>query len=179
MLQYPNEKKAAFFVCVNIDHCLEQLIYDRNDDLAVATLRQHAINTPVIPSEKLYCFDKTENIISLTISMWVRKDFPLLTQINKIIRHSFEAGLIQKWESETKMYVNKFEKNEAHTVILTTEHTASAMMVLGIGFSLALLSIYAEPIAHRKAREQNCSQFWIFADRFFDGDRHYFLYKLG
>lgn len=178
MLQYPDEKKAMFCMCINIDHCLKQLILDQNDDLAVATLRHHAINIPDIPREKLYCFDKTENIISLTISMWVRKDFPLLTRLNKIIRYSFEAGLIQKWESETRI-VNKFQKNEVHTVILTMEHTASAMMVLGIGTVLGLLSIYAEPIVHRKAREQNSSWFWLFADHFFDGDRCYFLNPLG
>lgn len=178
LIQYSNEKKKKLYACVDVDHCLEQLKYGRNDDLAIATLRQHAISSPIIPAEKLYCFDQTENICNLIITMWVRKEFPLLTQANRIIRYSFEAGLIQKWARETKMS-NKLLKEEARLVILSLEHVASAMMVLGIGYTLSFLSIYSEPIAHRRARAVNCSWFWTFADQFFDGDRYHFLDQLG
>lgn len=84
--------------CENIDNCLNHLISD--DHLAVGISREYVINHFNYDPEEIFCFDRSQHIESLQISIFARKES--INLLNEEIRGYLEAGLISKWINDMK-----------------------------------------------------------------------------
>lgn len=106
--------------------------------------------------------------------MLINKHFNRQHNIDTIIRHLLEAGLLNGWHS-----VHKRPKTnpliEFGSKRVTNEQISAAwvFMILS-GWFLATSTFIAERIIYRKRREESASRMWVYLERFFDGKRHYF-----
>lgn len=98
--QFPREKIEAFFVCNDINACLEDLKRDENYDLAISGRYQQIINSPAYTVAQIFCFDKSEKLFSYPISMLVSKSQQ--STFDGITYGLFEFGLIQKWKMDSQ-----------------------------------------------------------------------------
>lgn len=122
----------------SIDDCLSHLQYDLR--LAVAISKAHSQNSPSMQPTEMFCF---HTITSYPVVMAVRKDFAALPNINSIVQHVFEAGLIQKWERDGQLYSHR-KREDYGNIRLSVEHLSSGTLTLMVGFSLAILSFIGE-----------------------------------
>lgn len=101
--QYPQKLLDSFLVCDDIDDCLKHLTLDANDDLAVGVSRRHAMCSSLFTNHDFFCFDRGQNIANYTISLAIRNDIELISNINKVIRRVLEGGLVVKWQREIRI----------------------------------------------------------------------------
>lgn len=152
---------------------MEQLQHSRNNDLAVAVSRHHANNCPLISRDKIFCFDRTQNIGSFSVFMLMRTNFEFNANINQIIRRAIEAGLLEKWHADSKI-TYKYHKGNDGVKPLSIEHVGVGWFVILIGSIWSFLFALIEKFIRKKTLAGgNC--FWLLAEKVFDGDRHYFL----
>lgn len=167
--QYSDEKRNKFLICKNIDKCLAQLQYEQNT--AVAVSRHHANNCPLISSDKIFCFDRAENIGSFSVFMLMRENFEFNPQINKLIRYAMEGGLLEKWRADSTMNY-KFQKEKGVFKALSIEHLGVGWLVILFGSIASFLTLLIEKFLHYKVLTSR-SRFWIYGEYFFDGARHF------
>jgi hypothetical protein len=77
----------------------------------------------------------------------VRYGFPLLEQFNKWIALIRESGLILKWVRDASIHIQKVtivEDEDDQVVKLTLDHIFLALIVLLVGFMIAILTLVAE-----------------------------------
>lgn len=158
-------------ICQNNDECLEEL--DWNNRLAVAVSQKHAMNNPVIPNWKIYCFPNTENIFNYPVSMYMRVGHPLEREINEITQRTLEAGLLAKWAVDSRMAFKQEARTPIRTKKLTIENISLILFLCGSFLTFAVLAFIAELIVHRRARSPGAGRFWTTADWLIDGDRHF------
>lgn len=153
---------------------MAQLKFNENDDLAVAVSREHAWNNPFVLKQEIYCFDRKENIYSYNVVLLMRKNYKYLEKINKIILRAVESGLLRKWLKDSQL-MHKQTQNRNNVVKFSVAHIGSALLAIGIGSSLAILTAIAEQYTFYRIQDENCHTFWLFANKFFDGRRFYCL----
>lgn len=142
---------------------------------AVAVMRKHAMNCPTVAKEDIFCFDRSQNIQDIGISMMVRPQFELLPKMNRMLRYSMESGLFAKWERESGGAIygtgsNVFEYNR-----ITWKHFVGALIHLCAGLMAGLIVFCLEKIIYRFARVFHHSKFWRVTERLIDGHRYELL----
>lgn len=169
---YRSKHNASYFVCKDIDICLQHL--KDNEKLAVATSREHALNSPLISKQKIFCFRRSQSIYNYPVVIQMRKNFPFAIELNEFIKRAVEGGLIIKWRWDSQT-TYKYEPDKVPLKHLTVEHMAGAFTAF---FILGLCSIgacIAEQIVHRRARMRNAIRFWKIVDMLIDPERHFLL----
>lgn len=167
-----------------MDECLQIL---RNfDNVAVSVSREHALNSPVIAKTELFCFAKANNVYSYAVAMMTQKNFHLLGRMNSIIRRVMEFGLIQKWEKDSdvmqqlKLKLGSDAKQSSSDsnedeglVVLTVDHIAGALIIMSVGYVLALLTFIAELMVNCRMLQARHNWLWRLCDGFLDAQRHF------
>lgn len=97
MFQVSQYIRQRFRLCKSIDACLGEL--NTKSKLAVALSRLHAMNSPSVDKSKIFCFSRDNNIYSFSVTMITTYDFPLLPQIDQVIRRLVEGGFITRWKN--------------------------------------------------------------------------------
>lgn len=164
-----------FFGHDEIDLDLEQLKW--NASVAVSVSRLRAENCPLIRRSEMFCFSKRENLYTFPLMMRTAKKYNFLSQINAVIRRCIEAGLIQKWQRDSKLYATDSKQIDDRRVILTVAHIGGGLCLLCCGLSVALLTLTAECVAYRKMKQENCHIFWLLLSQCVDGRRFYFPFR--
>lgn len=115
------------------------------------------------------CFDKSQTFATFPISILVKNDSELITELNKIIRYAFEAGLVNLWRN--RLVEDKMVKDLSIHPIQFAHITFLIYMMI---FSLILCIIFfvIEVIVYKQFISTN-NKFWTFCDKFIDGKRHY------
>lgn len=160
-------------MCPDIDECLSQLV--QNDKLAVAVSREHAFNNHAMSTENIHCFKDIEHFSAYAVTIFIPHDHHFPSEINKCIQWAFESGLIKKWSSDSKIRYKHRSKKNARPAVLTVEHFFSAFVLFFMFISFAISAFIAEHIIYRKVRRPNPAHFWLYADMFINGDRHFLL----
>lgn len=185
-MQVSSAIRASYQLCPDVDECL-QLLRDF-DNVAVSVSREHALNSPVIAKTELFCFAKTNNVYSYAVAMMTQKNFHLLGRMNSIIRRVMEFGLIQKWDkdsdvmqqlklkigSDAKLSSSDSDDDEG-LVVLTVGHIAGALIIMGVGYVLALLTFVAELVVNCTMLQAHHNWLWRLCDRFLDAQRYFLL----
>lgn len=160
-------------ICESVEECLTNLKSD--NQVAIGVSREY-----VLHRTDIFCFDRTENIFSYTVSMLVRKNDELYRRVNKFIHHLLDAGLMKKWTETTFNVLRK--GNDSHGSSLQVKPIS--IQHITVGFIIAILFVILSVIAfglelliYKKLCSKNPSSFWIKAELLIDGDRHYFLLK--
>lgn len=161
----------AFEICSDIDICLQQL--ESSEQLAVAASRLHVhyVMSPV----KIFCFEKTKNILNFSISIQINKNLPssLIVNINNLIQRIVEAGFVSKWKAE--FYTKK--KNGLNPVKnLSLGQLMGAFLIIVIIEGLACVAAIIEHIIYYKANAPNAHRYWKCASHAVDGQRHLFIF---
>lgn len=161
---------------------MEKLRY--HDNLAVSIAREHAQNSPVISKSEMFCFPKTNNVYSYSVTMLTQRNFHLLPKMNSIIRRVMEFGLIQKWEKDSdtlqqlkleQEHIKKYDgQGEDEVVVLTVGHITGALILMGCGYFIALLTFIAELLINTVFLKRHNNWLWHCCDKFLDA-RRYFL----
>lgn len=140
-IQLPQRMKEQFNVCSDMDECLNRLTSNRN---GVAISRKRIESSQLFLSNKIHCFDKTQNIHNYSIGLNVRKNFEHITEVNDIISKMLESGLIQKWENDeySTQSLNKLNNFNSNP-----NSQLSNIIVFAIALCLVALVISAEFIA--------------------------------
>ncbi|KFB38749.1 hypothetical protein ZHAS_00006149 [Anopheles sinensis] len=152
---------AVYRVCPRMDECLALLRTERLQ--AVAISRAHSSNSRSIGEAEMYCFPKTDNIYTYSVSMLAKKDFHLLPKVNDLIRRISESGLLGKWQKESEK-IRIDEGGEDDNVgadgqtILRLDHIEGAFLLGAVGLGLSLVAFVGELVyywAKRKYRWRN------------------------
>lgn len=106
----------------------------------------------------------------------MRKNYKYLPEIDKIIQYAFEAGLIDKFERDSR-YHRHYIKTDERDIILSIALIGGALLSLAIGISLATMTAIAELVTARKIKAGNRHWIWLFANKCFDGRRLFNLDK--
>lgn len=105
-----------------------------NDTLAVATTIERVQR---IFGSMAYCFDNLQNIYEYSLSILMRKDFPLSNELNKFIQQASSNGLLSMWlkynqfESPIEIKKKGFQQVSADTIFY--------LLIFHFSFSLGLL----------------------------------------
>lgn len=135
-------------------------------------------NSLVIRKREMYCFSRQENIIRTMITLNLQRKYDFFSQINAIVVSSIEAGLIEKWHRDSRMYSNDSTKqDDGHRVILTVAHIGAALIALFCGLTIASIVFIAECVTLHKVKQADCHKFWVFLSKVVDGRRFYFQAK--
>lgn len=134
---------SKFQVCKKLDKCLQQI--KRNKGTAVAVSRHHALNSPMISPLDMYCFSKSNNIYTYSVTMLVKKQYHLLLKIENIIRGITESGLLSKWQRDSELVVVSTDSDSDTGVTkLKFEHVQGGFLLWGIGLGIGLLVFMME-----------------------------------
>lgn len=160
-------------LCENINDCLATLAWNRY--AAVAVSRKYASSSPAISNDQIYCFDRRQNIRSISISMVTRHDLDYLTKINRLLQYSVESGLFLKWERDSR---SQIDKDDSSTIVyhrITWEHLAGGMIVITIGLAVSSCVFVLELFVKRMRRIHRRSKYWKVTERLIDGHRYELL----
>lgn len=141
------------------------------------------MNSPVISKSELFCFAKTHNVYSYSVTMLTQRNFHLLPKINSIIRRVMEFGLIEKWEKDSdilqQLKLKQKNKNngddEDEVVVLTVGHITGALVLMGCGYLIALLTFFVELLINLKFLKRTSNWIWKWCDKFLDAKRYFLL----
>lgn len=192
VLQLSAAVRHQYTICALTDECLERLL--RHDDLAVAVARQHALNSAIISKSDLFCFPRTANVYSFSVTMLTQRQFHLLNNINSVIRRVMEFGLIQKWDKDSDTLQQLRLQIEANkraaaghvvnavaddadggdeVVVLKVDHIMGALILLGCGHALALATFVAEVLLNLARTRRRWGWFARMCDAFLDSRRYF------
>lgn len=117
-----------------------------NYKLAVGLSREHALNNPRISRSDLVCFPMASNIYTYSVIMQTRQDFYLLEHINTFIDRFVEHGMIANWDKryQNNSWIRVHVGGDAMPQALTVNHILGAILILGVGLSLAILEFFVE-----------------------------------
>lgn len=151
-------------MCVDIDECLHRLASKETRKYAVAVSRKWVERSQLFAANKIYCFNKADNIQNYSISLHVRKDFLYIGKVNEIIRHALEAGLIQKWDNDGQTLKFNDDLNEFHP---NSNSQLNDMIVFAVGLSVVALAVSVELIVNNRLEALNRYNLTIFVHKVF------------
>jgi len=149
--------------CVNHNACLENVIKYGNFvtvsnpfhvDYYRTNLSWHDSHLPVCTME--------EDILKVSIVMYLKKGHPLLERVNNVTRSMVEAGMMVKWKNEL-MYMTRIQSIsyygrdfatgsddlDSKYVPFTVFHLQSAFFVLLIGYFISASTLAVELIYYK------------------------------
>lgn len=171
--EFPPAMIERYRVCPNLDDCLAQLVAD--DRLAVAISRQHARNSRRVPKQKIYCFDRREQIMDYPVSAWLPADDPWIERFNERFRWALEGGLLAKWRSDSQTPQQIKHSTAKGPEVLTMEHLFTAAVLYITFFVLSIFILSLEHLINYHMRKPSPSRFWRWADMMIDGKRHFLM----
>lgn len=171
--QYERSQVDSFFACDDIGTCLTHLEQDENYNLAIGSSRQHILNSPSYTDETIFCFKRSENILSYQLSLIMREGFRLNFRFNQLISNAFESGMIVQWERVSQRKRKRIIPNEPSLPLSIDQLGVAFAVILFWGSVLSFLSFISELIIHRKMKEERPHWIWSYFEQFFDGNRHY------
>jgi hypothetical protein len=149
--------------CVNLYACLGNVIKYGNfvtvsDQFHVdyyrTNLSWHDSHLPVCKME--------ENILKVSIVMYLTKGHPLLERMNKLTRGMLEAGILVKWRNEFmymqriqslsyygRDFASEIDDVDSKYVAFTLFHLQSALFVLLLGYIISVSSLAVEIIYYK------------------------------
>lgn len=130
-------------LCPDIEKCLVEI--RTNTKLAVGLSRQHVLNNPRIDRSDTFCFPHASNIYTYSVLIQTRQDFSLLPHINDIIERLVEHGLVYNWIERSQNYTSiRLNVGSTGPNPLTVNHVLGAIVVMAVGFALAILAFVVE-----------------------------------
>ncbi len=111
--------------------------------------------------------------------MLTKKYFHLLPQMNSIIRRVLEFGLLEKWAKDNSAATLKLIQNseigneDDGLVVLTVGHITGALIIMFLGYSLALCAFVGEIIVAKKILSSTHRSVWSFWDKVFDTKQYF------
>lgn len=149
---------------------MEQLEW--NDKLAVATFyRMQSRFGPIA-----YCFDNFENIYEYPLSILMRRDFPLVNELNKFIQYASSSGLLTMWIKQHKFDSPVEIEHEMPKINLETGFFL-VLIYLAVVCGLLCLTA-AERIIYSKVRNENSARIWRYIEMAIDPHRYFLLRDL-
>lgn len=172
-MQYARSQIDNYFVCKDIDICLNHLKHDDNEDLAVGGSRQRILNSPSYLSTEIFCFDVDESIVSYQPRLLFRKHFQLKSRFDEIIQHAFESGLFIKWDRDSRKKPERIVEY-VPPMALSLENCQGFLVLFFLnGILLSVLTFFAELLIAFKRKRETQSKLWKQLEMFFDGKRYY------
>lgn len=159
-----------FELCDDIGAGLTEL--QNNLHSAVAVSHSYVLNTRQTGELNIQCLKNAETIYEYGLKILMKKDFQYVDDLNKLLRHADEAGLIKKWLSIREA---KFKSGPTKVDPLNLKFLEVFFYILGASAVLTTTIFIWEMIIHEKAREFNRSKFWVWAEIFIDPERYFLL----
>lgn len=148
-------------VCDDINKCIQKL--NNHSKLAVAVSRSHISGYRSAENIDFFCFAKLSSVYSFPVSIVSVHQFHLLPKINQYIGQLLEHGLISKWVrvqyygslekkgQERRYYAKNFGLPQSDKmIILTVNHISGAIVILYIGYGVALIVFAIEVMIGEK-----------------------------
>lgn len=157
---------------VNNPEKLKNIILNENYAALVTRIETMLI----YQQNSIKCFNKTQTFSTFPIAFFVRKDFKIIDSFNKIIRHAFEAGLIQLWFN--RLSNEKFTKHDDNSInpIKLNHLTFLIGFVVVVEF-LSVILFFAEIIIFKMAHSTQTNSIWLFFNWLIDGERHLYFFN--
>lgn len=175
--KFSQKQIRKFETCSDIDKCLQRLQYD--DCLAVATSRLHMKTLPI--QDRIYCFDRSQNIYDYSTVIMIRNNFPMKSQFIDVLDKILTAGLLVKWEKDLQRRPNITYTHFEERVYSMDDFGIIALylsliLVGSIGAFIAEFIVYYQKHSEGNAiRHHYINLFWDLSDKMICGKRHYFL----
>lgn len=148
-----------------------------NDRLAVAT----TIERVKSGFESIaYCFDHFESFYEYSLSILMRKDFPLSNELNEFIRQVNSNGLLSMWlkqnQFDSPFVDSEIDEKEFEQV---SAETLYYLLIFYFTFSFGLvLLLAAEKFIYKKVRCENSAKIWRVLEIAIDPRRYFLLRDL-
>lgn len=140
--------------------------------MAVGDSQLHIQASPYYSPDKIFCFEEPECMLTYHVSLLLKKNSALETDINRMIRILFEAGILSKWKNNSPKVKQRMPTDQP--LQMTMENLLMPLIfILGIGLPLALLIFLGELIVSRKMKQPSISPVWFLLNQMFDPDRKY------
>lgn len=152
-----------------------------NNKLAVAIPRDLSYSRAVLnrdqfdPTSKMFCFNSPDNIHKYWLKILVRKEFPLLDELNQFIQYASEGGLIDEWIKKDRHSVEKAPKYED---AMDLEVFVVIWVVCGIMLLISSLVLIIEKITFKIVRRVNASVLWRLIEVCIDPNRYFLMNDL-
>lgn len=159
-----------FTVPGDLNKYLHRLDWD--DKLAVATSSERVQNDCSL-SKFVHCFDEPNHIQNHPFKIFMRKDFPLRSELNQFIERVTEAGLIEKWAKIRSFPMEKPPKF-AYSEITKEVYFIFTCLAGGL-VSLAVITLIVERIVYKKVRTSAASRVWRYIEITIDPYRYFLL----
>lgn len=139
--------------------------------MAMAISREHVHNSQ--SNLQTYCFKKSENIHDYAPKFLVRKDFPYLNELKKVIRMAGGSGFIVKQHSNRRYRnANKYNDEIQGT---NNYNFIGNQIIYFILFEALFLTVYCERSIHKKARQPNPRRFWLIAEVIIKPNKYFWV----
>lgn len=172
-IKFSSDGVIMFQQCSRMDQCLMDLKQDKNYDLAVGGFSRHLKHLPQFSATEIFCFDKSESLISYPISLIVKNERKAI--IDTVIKRFLEFGIIQKIILDFRSMEEKDKIAEDVPIELRFEHVDGFFIfIYGIGMAISALIWLFELLVNMKSRNKKAHRTWHFIERCIDGRRHYF-----
>lgn len=144
-------------------------------DHGIAISRMHALNSPTISRDQIFCLTDENILVNYPIQFIAREDLFMGNQFNVIIRRLLEAGFITKWSKEFRTHNSMKKKADAHRNALNLEHLSAAWIIILVGLPFCCLVFASEHVAFNRIRNGNVPQNLIVMEHIiFQAERSFF-----
>lgn len=96
-----------------------------------------------------------ECAINMPISIGLEKNSPLKSSFDRLLRQVMEAGLINKWLSDSKQRFEASIEEPPQEALMDLKKLYGVVFALVIGFCLALLALIGENLYWRFVTKKN------------------------
>lgn len=96
-----------------------------------------------------------ECAINMPIAIGLEKNSPLKSSFDRLLRQVMEAGLINKWLSDSKQRFEASIEEPPQEALMDLKKLYGVLFALLIGFGLALLALIGENLYWRYVTKKN------------------------
>lgn len=161
------DRFPGFSVCEDFDMCLKQL--QDQSKIAVAMSRLYFDTSS---QSNIYCFDRTQNLFAHSIVFMIRRELPMHDKFINALNHLSMSGLISKWTRDLHIRKTPIEHTTA-AESLEMKNAVGPFAICCPTLILAFVAYIAELLIFWRFSKNRESRFWVLADKFIDGHRHY------
>lgn len=162
-------------LCGSAKECLNQMYVDQ--DIAVATSIEYFRCISLVINTNIYCVLENGFSSKHLVHFLLRKDFELMSELNRFISMANEGGLISKWMVDlSSKHVTQHQDTIRMEISMT--HMISLLITCGPLIFIAILTLFVEFLVHKQNTKLNAGKFWSFANLMIDPERHFLNYDL-